>query len=201
MIREKFENLTETKQEKTKEQLLEEFKISLEKYGVRNIECSFEQGKLTIEQKLGSGIRGLGYDKKAESLWLCLDQSDPATIIENQRWNANTILDLEKGLPGIAMEKIDGQKVKIRIAADHPAATLARLISKEEAVCLPGQFNNWQLDNPFKLNKETGEMENEILWDGNSTEGKIAISNTPCDWQSGQWEVKAAQKLEIELGE
>ena len=201
MFGEKFKSFTEKRPEKTKEQLLEEFKISLEKYGVKNIECSFEQGKLTIEQKLGSGIRGLGYDKDKEDLWLCLDQSNPKTVKDNERWNANTILDLEKELPGITTEKIDDQNVKVRIAVDHPITVLARFVGKESSVHLPGNFNDWKLDNPFKLNEETGELENEISWDGNSTEGKIAISNTPCDWQSGQWKDKATQRLEAELGE
>ncbi len=185
--------------EKTKEQLLQEFKISLEKHGVKGVECRLEQGRLVIEQTLGAGIRGLGYDKGAQSLWLCLDQLDPKKIRENQRWNANTILDSGAELPGVTIKRIDGKRVKITIAPEHPAACLARLTGKESAIHLPGQFNSWKLDSPFGLNEETGELENEIKWDGKPAECKVAISDVPCEWEDGKWKDKAKQKLEAEL--
>jgi len=201
MIKEKKFQLAEQKAEKNKEQLLEEFKNSLEKYGVEDVECRLEKGKLVIEQKLGSGIRGLGYDKNAKSLWLCLDQSDSETIKENERWNANTVLDLKKEMLGINFEKISDENTKIRIAGDHPVATLARLLDREKVVCLPGRFNNWKLDNPFQVNEETGKLENEIEWDGKPVECKVAIDGIECGWQSGKWRDEAQQKLEAKLGE
>jgi len=185
--------------EKNKEQLLQEFKISLEKYGVEGVECRLEQGRLVIEQTLGAGIRGLGYDEKAQSLWLCLDQLDPEKIRENQRWNANTILDSRAELPGVTIERIDGKRVKITIAPEHPAASLARLTGKEEAVHLPGQFNGWKLASPFGLNEKTGGLENEIEWDGEPAECKVAISGVPCQWEDGGWKDEAEQKLEAGL--
>ena len=78
-------------QEKSKEQLLQELQASFEKYGIRDAEIRLESGKLIIEQKLGSGVRGLGYDKEEESLWMCLDQNNPESIANNQKWNANTL--------------------------------------------------------------------------------------------------------------
>lgn len=189
----------EKNQEKTKEQLLEEFKTSLEKHGVKGVECRLEQGRLVIEQTLGTGIRGLGYDKEAQSLWLCLDQLDPETIRQNQKWNANTILDSGAELSGVTIERIDEKRVKITITPEHPVVALARLIGKENAIHLPGRFNNWKLDSPFELNEETGELENEIAWDGEPAECKVAISDIPCKWETGGWKDKAEQKLEAEL--
>lgn len=191
--------LNKKEQEKTKEELLLEFKESLEKYGVENIECRLEQGRLIIEQKLGSGIRGLGYDKNKKDLWLCLDQSNSKTVKENERWNANTILDLEKELPGIVIEKIDKERMIIKIAIDHPVSALARLTGKQDSVYLPGKYNNWQFDQPFIKNNKTGELTNEIAMSSDSTECKIAISDMTCDWESGKWQNEASQKMEAQL--
>jgi hypothetical protein len=183
---------------KTKEMLLVEFKGALEKYGVKNVECRLEGGKLVVEQTLSEGIRGLGYDKEAKSLWLCLDQMDPETIRENQQWNTNTILSGESQLPGVKIEKV-GEKIKIVISADHPIAALSRLMGEGSGVNLPGKYNNWNIDNPFKINEKTGELENELNWDGSETEVKVALTDVTADWEAGKWQNKAHQSLGVDL--
>ncbi|MEA2065384.1 MAG: hypothetical protein U9O66_03780 [Patescibacteria group bacterium] len=201
-----FENQIE--QEKTKEQLLEEFKNSLEKYGVKEAECRLEQdGELVIEQKLNHGIHGLGYDngssheegdKRNNSLWLCLDQSDPETIKKNQEWNKNTILDFNNQISGLIIKKTGDNIVEIRISNDHPISTLSRLIDKQKSICLPSDPNGWKLDNMFEADKDTGELVSNLEWDGEEPiECKVAILDTPCDWKSGKWRKEASQKLVV----
>ena len=140
---EQEKNFFQKEQEKNElspEELLAEFKQSLEKYGIKGVECRLEQSKLVIEQTLGKGIHGLGYDKKAQSLWMCLDQSSDENVKENQRWNANTILDKEKKLPETKLEEIEKGKIKVTLTSSHPVTILASLLNRD--VCLPGQFNN-----------------------------------------------------------
>lgn len=194
------------KEEKKMEDIQEAFKEftrSLSEHGVKDVECRMEQGKLILEQKLGSGIRGLGYDAEEKSLWLCLDQLDPDTIEENQKWNANTVLSIENKFQEVKLEKIDDSTVKIVISSGHPVVCLAKLLGKENNICLPGQYNNWQRshDQAFTLDEETGDLENVIKWNGSQIECKVAIKDMPCDWQSGKWKQNASQKLEAELSE
>lgn len=191
----------ESKQEKTREKLLEEFKDSLEEYGVKGIEIRLEGDKLVMEQKYGEGIRGFGYDKEKKNLWLCLDQKNlQESTKENQRWNANTILDLEKEFSGVVLEKIEERKVKIEIDAEHPICAMLNLIGKEKKAYLSGELNGWKLEKPLEFN-ENGKLEGELLWDGNKPiECKIAISNIESSWKDGEWEDDARQIMKINLG-
>ena len=61
-------------------------KQSLSAYGIQGLTVAANSGSLRLEQILGQGIRGLGYDKGEGSLWLCLDQKDPASIANNAGW-------------------------------------------------------------------------------------------------------------------
>lgn len=185
--------------EKTKEALLIEFKSSMEKYGVKNVDCRFEEGNLVIEQKLGEGIRGLGYDKEEKSLWMCLDQKDPKSIKENQRWNANTLLELSSRFPGIKIDKQEEGKVKVTLDAEHPIVKLSQILGEGKSVCLPGSYNGWRRENPFLLNKDTEEMEVVLSWDGELTECKVAILNSPCQWGSGKWKSASEQRMDIKI--
>ncbi len=188
------------KKEKTKEELLEEFKNSLREYGVEGVEVRLEGNKLIVEQKYGEGIRGLGYDKDKNNFWLCLDQKNPEeSVKENQRWNANTILDLEKEFPGVNLEKTEEGKVRIEIDASHPVAALSVLMNKEKDVYLPGGFNGWKMEKPLEFNEETGKLEGELLWDGKLVECKIAIADIYVNWEDGGWENGANQKMETRL--
>jgi hypothetical protein len=68
-------NDIKSEKEKTREELLGEFKSSLEKYGVENVEVRLEENRLIIEQEYGKErINGLGRDKKEKSNWICLNQ-------------------------------------------------------------------------------------------------------------------------------
>lgn len=193
------ESLKFEQKEKSRNELFTEFKNSLESHGVENLEARIEDEKLILEQKLGSGINGLGYDKNEKSLWLCLDQNKQ-NIEQNQRWNANTVMDLKKEFPGIIMEESRKGKIKVTISHDHPVATLSALLERSSQVNLCGGFNKWRRgDNPFIKNKETRDLEVEIEWDGKPVESKIAITESPCNWNSGKWKNKASQKLEAEL--
>lgn len=202
MFKESFpSNEQNAERKKTREELLEEFKNSLEKYGVEGAEVRLEGDNLVVEQKCGEGIRGLGYDKEKKSFWLCLDQKNPKeSVKENQRWNANTILDSEKKFPGVNLEKIEERKVKIGIDPDHPVAALSALIGEEKEVYLPGKFNDWKMEKPLEFNEETGKLEGELLWDGEKpVECKVAIADVYSNWKDGGWKKGAEQKMEIRL--
>ncbi len=186
--------------EKTREELLEVFKNSLREYGVEGAEVRLEGNKLIIEQKCGEGIRGLGYDKVKNNFWLCLDQKNPEeSVKENQRRNANTILDLEKKFPGVNLEKTEEGRVKIEIDASHSVAALAVLMNKEKDVYLSGGFNGWKVENPLELNEETGKLEGELSWDGKPVDCKIAIADIYINWEDGGWKNGADQKMETRL--
>ncbi|MCK5466136.1 hypothetical protein KAI56_01385, partial [Candidatus Parcubacteria bacterium] len=86
MFEEKF-SAVESEKEKTREELLEEFKSSLEEYGVPivrhekteedegGVEVRMEDERLIIEQEYGKErIDGLGRDKEEKSNWMCLNQ-------------------------------------------------------------------------------------------------------------------------------
>ena len=207
-----FKEIPTIEKEKTREELLKEFESSLEKHGVEGVKIKIEEKegklKLVIEQKYGEGICGLGYDKGARTLWFCLDQNNPKeTVRENNRWDANTVLNLENEYPGIKFEEAGEGIMKVTIAADHPVTAFANLNKKDGNVHLSGEFNNWDLEEPFKLNEETGELEGIVAWDGNgSIECKIAISDIKNPdienvWEDGGWKDEANQKMEIDLGE
>ena len=192
------------KKEKTREELLEEFKSSLEKYGVEGVEIRMEGNSLIIEQKYEEGIRGLG--RSNSSVWMCLDQKDLKSFKENQKSNANTILDLEREYQGIIFADIEENekgetRMKIRIAADHLVVVSANLFGKNEEVYLPGDFNGWNAPDPLEFNEETGELEGEIVWNKNRlAECKIAI-HIKSKFDDGGWKDEANQKMEINLGE
>ena len=194
--------IDETEKEKTREELLKEFKSSLKKHEIEGVETRMEDNSLAIEQKYGEGIRGLS--RSNSSVWMCLDQEDPESFEENRGSNANTNVDFRKKYPGIAFGESENGRMKIRIAADHPVATLASLLGKNEEVYLPGDFNGWYAPNPLEFNKETGEIEGEIerekVWDKNKpAQCKIAI-HIKSEFDDGGWEDGAEQKMEIVLG-
>lgn len=190
-----------TEKEKTREELLEEFKGSLEEHGVKDVEIEMEDNNLTIEQKYGEGIRGLS--RSDSSVWMCLDQEDQESFKKNKGSNANTNVDFGKEYPGITFKESENGRMKIRIAANHPVATLANLLGKNKEVYLPGDFNKWYAPDPLEFNKETGEIEGEIegktIWDKNKpAQCKIAIRNKS-EFDNGGWEDGAEQKMEIAL--
>lgn len=196
-----FENFPTNEKEKTREDLLEDLESSFEKYGVESVEVRLEEDKLVMEQKYGEGIRGLGYDKENGNLWLCLDQKNPQeSIDENQKWNANTVLNMEKQFLGVSMKKIEEGKIKIEIDEDNPLLIIAALSGKSENIYLPSEINGWKLEDPLEFDEETGKLIGELLWDGNgSIECKIAISDIQSSWEDGGWKNNASQKMETML--
>ena len=178
------------KQEETKEQLVEKFNNSLKEYGIE-AECRLEKGEIIIEQNVESGICNIGYDKKNSNLWLSLDQNNPQKRSEKQKrsYKTGTMLNLDKKIRGVTMEKTDRETVIIRIDKNHPVAALSRLINK--SIYLPGRYNDWEFEEPFETDEETGELKNEIKWDGEpivndeTVKCKVAIADISCDWDSG----------------
>lgn len=210
-----------------KERDLEVLKGSLMKYGISikrretETEIETEKGedegiefgiteeegklKLIMEQKYGKGFWGLG--KSDSSVWMCLDHKDLKSFEENKRSNANTNIDFEKKYQGIIFEDIEENEKgetrrKIRITADHPIMAFANFLEKNKEVYLPGEFNNWDAPDPLELNKETGELEGEIVWNKNigRAQCKIAI-HVKGEFNNGEWKDNADQILKIDLGE
>lgn len=175
------------------------FTTSLTNHGVTGVDIGLVDGQLIIKQEQGQGIRGLGYDKAEQSLWLCLDQLNPQSVASNQLWNANTILSLNSKFSGVEILKI-GEKVKIIIAPDHPVATLANLLVKAGNVYLPGGYNNWDRSvNPFAINQNTNALELVINWNGEAMEGKVAIKGVSATWSDGNWARRTLQTMAIQF--
>ncbi|MCK4918987.1 MAG: hypothetical protein KAS01_01240 [Candidatus Pacebacteria bacterium] len=196
-----FENIPTNEKEKTREDLLEDLENSFEKYGVEGVEVRLEGDKLVMEQKYGEGIRGLGYDKEKSNLWLCLDQKNSQeSINENQRWNANTVLDMEKQFLGVSMKKIEEGKIRIEIDKDNPLFVIASLSGRSENIYLPSEINGWKLEESLEFDEETGKLIGELLWDGDgSIECKVAISGIQSNWDDGEWKDDTNQKMETRL--
>ena len=172
-----FEEITTIEKEKTREELLKEFKSSLEKYGVEDASIEIEKGdKLAIEQKCGEGIRGIGYD--GSKFWMRLDQGEEVDnpVANEFQYNENTFASLKSDFPGVTFEKIEEEKIKIQIDSDHPAVAMAELLGNKE-IQLRG-ISGWGDANPFEFNEETEKWEAELEWAGNFKECKIMIRDT-----------------------
>lgn len=197
------------KKEKTREELLENFKSSLEEYGVEGASVEVEDNSLKIEQECGEGIRGIGYDGK---LWMRLDQGGESDnpVANEFQYNENTFASLKSEFQGVTFEKVGEEKIKIQIDSDHPAITMAKLLGDKE-VQLRG-ISGWGNANSFEFNEETEKWESELKWTGNFKECKIVIRDTEekegrkvtkpieANW-NGNYGEGVNQKMEIDLGE
>lgn len=193
----------ESEKEKTREELLEEFIISLKEHGVEGVEVRIEGNNLILEQKYGEGIRGLS--RSNSSVWICLDQKDPESFKENNGSNANTNIDFGEEYSGIIFEKNEDGKMAIRIDTDHPVAKLASLLGKNNEVYLPGDFNKWKAPDPLDFDEKTKEIKGVIergtVWgEKKEAQCKIAI-HIKSEFDNGEWEDGADQKMEINLEE
>lgn len=196
------------KQEKDKEQLLEELNNSFEKYKI-DAETKYdpEQKKVSMEWKVGEGPLNVGYTKETRDLSFSLDQNDPKS--ENPEktkdYKAGTMLDLDKEIKGVIMEKT-ANKIKITLDENHPAVKFSNLVGIP--ICLSGRYDKWKTKEQFNINDKTGEMEVEIEWDGKRTDARDEnikckiYMNIPgdksCDWKSAGRKEGATQKLIID---
>lgn len=204
-----FENQNQPEQEKSKEQLLEEFKDSLKEYNIE-AKCNLEQAeqeKISMEWKVGEGPLNVGYDKKTRDLSFGLDQNDPKSEHPKKTHDhkAGTMLNLNTEIKGVVMEK-SNDKVKITLDKNHPAVKFSNLVGVP--ICLSGRYDEWMTKEQFNINEKTGEMEVEIRWDGESTDEcgenikcKIYMNipdDKSCDWNSAKREKGATQTLVID---
>lgn len=179
--------------------LLEE---SFERHGVSGLSMFSAGGnQFVMRQLTNTGIRGLGYDKSENSLWLCLDQGNFS--IKNQRWNENSAFELNNLLKDVSMLQ-DGNKLHITLNEQHPVTCLARILQRLDKVFLPGQYNDWdRKNNPFKPHWEKGII--KLILDladvDKLGECKIAIMDSPCTWHDGKWKNNAEQKMIVFLDE
>lgn len=220
MSKENFpSNEQKIEKKKTREELFEELKKSLEKYGVEGLELRIEEEegelKLILEQECGSGIVGLGYDGK---LWLCLNQerevdekgeSRTKNVVNEFAHNANTVASLESKFPGVNFVEEEKGMVKVEIDSDHPTIAMAEFL-KDKEIQLRGGYSGWGNEDPFEFNDETGKWETRIKWNGNSAECKIMIRDTEykedkkvtkpmnVEW-NGKYGKGAKQRMEIIL--
>lgn len=189
--------------EKTRKEMLEEFKNSLDKYGVEGISVEIENNNLKIEQKYGGGIPGLS--KSDSSVWMCLDYENVESFKENDRFNANSNLDLRKKYEGLTFGKNEAGKKTIEIDAGHPVVKFSNLLGKNNEVYLPGDFNKWYAPDPLKFNKDTGGIggviEGKTAWnEEKKAQCKPAI-HIKSEFDNGGWEDGADQIMTIDLGE
>lgn len=200
----------ESEKEKTREELLEEFKGSLEEYRVEGVSVEIEDDILKIEQECGEGVRGIGYDGK---FWMRLDQRgemEDSPVANEFQYNENTFASLESKFSGVTFEKKEGGIVLVQIDSNHPAITMAKLLGDKE-IQLRG-INGWGDANPFEFNEETEKWESEFDWNGKFKECKIMIRDTEekegkkitkslnIEW-NGNYGEGAEQRMEIDLGE
>ena len=147
------------------------------------------------EQVLGSGKewRGLGYDKERRTLWLCLD---PGPIRENDRWNANTLLDLERS----PIVKRVEDKVRVALPPKHPVAKLIANLPENSFAFLPGTWNGWNPNDErarFKVEADGAAVCELPISVATQLEIKVAIPNLQADWEDGGWQMGARQKITI----
>ena len=200
----------ESEKGKTRGELLEEFKSSLEKYGIEGVNIEMEDNILKMEQKCGEGFRGIGYDGK---FWMCLGQGEEAKsnpVANEFQYNENTLASIDSKFPGVIFEEIGEGKIKIQIDSDHPAIAIANLLGDKE-IQLRG-INGWGNADPFKFNEGTGKWEAEFDWNGKFKECKIMIRDVEekegekvtkpmdIDW-NGNYGEGAKQIMKIDLGE
>lgn len=187
------------KEQFTSQELFILFEESCKRHGVAGLSISFANGNFVMTQQTKTGIRGLGYDKNESSLWLCLDQGDFS--IKNNRWNQNSIFELNDHLKDVSLLQ-DGKNLHITLNGQHPVACLARLIGRTDKVFLPGQYNDWnRSNNPFKphYEKDSIKLVLDLADIDKLGECKIAITDCQCEWDSGEWKNNNEQKLIVFL--
>ena len=200
----------ESKKEKTREELLEDFKKSLEDYGVEGVNVEMEDNELAIEQKCGEGIRGIGYDGK---FWMCLGQgkdTESNPVVNEFQYNENTLASLESKFHGVTFEEAGEGKIKVQIDSKHPAVAMAKLLGDKE-IQLRG-INGWGNADPFEFNEENEKWEAEFDWNGKFKECKIMIRDIEekedkkvtkpmnIEW-NGNYGEGDEQRMKIDLGE
>lgn len=180
----------------TKE-LLQLFNASLKRHGITGLKVDLEANKLILKQKLGVGLKGLGYDKDEDSLWLCLDQVNSGSSLPNELWNENSFIAKDFYKDVTIMR--EGNLLHITLAPRHPVCCLTRLIYRTINVCLPGTYNEWRRENFFEpiWEKDTMKLVLDLDKTGPIGECKIAIMETRCSWSSGQWKPGAEQTMVI----
>ena len=201
----------ESKKEKTRKELLEEFKKSLENYEVEGIEVRVEGNNLRIKQECGEGIRGIGFDGE---FWSRLDYGKDAKnnpVANEFQYNENTLASLESEFPGVTFKEEEEGMVLAQLDSSHLAITMAKLLGNKE-VQLRG-INGWGDADPFELNEENGKWECRLKWgtvkfkecklmirDVEEKEGKKVTKPLNIEW-NGNYGEGAEQRMIINLGE
>lgn len=167
---------------------LEIFAQAAKDYGVEGLEYHREGDSEVLEQPVGEGWPGMGYD--GENLWMGLT---PEAHIENQRWNANTRLGEGQTYRGIVTGE-DGM-----IASDHPLAGLFNDWHNREAdseLHITGEHADWQRDDRTKLQVDAeGNLRGNIPV---GKEVKAVVTHVAAKWTDRGWgKGGAPQRLEI----
>lgn len=156
-------------------------------YGIEGLDCHVEGDREVLEQKVGEGWPGLGYD--GENLWMGLALE---AHLENQRWNANTVLEEGKEYKGI----VTGDEGMI--AADHPLVKL--FAARHEAnpdteFHVTGGHAGWQRSEATRLTPDNeGNLCGNIPTD---VEVKVVITEFDATWKDGRWRTGETQRVEI----
>jgi len=200
----------ESEKEKTREELLEDFKKSLEDCGVEGTNIEIEGNDLKIKQECGEGIPGIGYDGK---FWSRLDYGKDAKnnpVANEFKYNENTLASLESEFPGVTFKKEEEGTVLVQLDSNHPAVAMAKLLGDKE-IQLRG-IEGWGDADPFELKEENGKWECRLKWDGKFKECKIMIRDTeekegkkvtkPIDIEwNGNYGEGVEQIMKIDLGD
>jgi hypothetical protein len=161
-------------------------------YGIEGMTWHKEGDNSVLEQKVGEGWPGLGYDKKGDVGRLWVGLTPDGHRINQGNWNENTLLEEGKEYKGI----ISGQEGMID--SKHPLAELYRTLQKTNPDLqfhVTGEHAEWQTDERTKL---TFDEQGNLL--GNIPVGKeikTVVTPVQANWTDGGWKKGALQRLEI----
>ncbi|MBM4401933.1 MAG: hypothetical protein FJ044_01690 [Candidatus Cloacimonetes bacterium] len=163
------------------------FVEAAEEYGIEGLGCHVEGDREVLEQKVGEGWPGLGYDGK--NLWMGLTHE---AHVENQRWNANTILDRGREYKGI----LTGEEGVI--TGDHPLAKLFAAWCEgnpNTEIHITGVHAGWQRSESTRLSPDKeGNLHGNIP---TGVEIKVVITDFDAKWDDGKWRIGETQRLEV----
>ena len=163
-------------------------------YGIEGMTWHKEGDTSVVEQKVGEGWPGMGYDIKENvgRLWMGLT---PEARRPNQGgWNENTLLEERKQYKGVTPGK------KGMIDSKHPLAELYRTLYKNNPHLqfhVTGEHAEWQTDERTKL---TFDKQGNLV--GNIPVGKeikTVVTPVQAKWTDGGWQKGALQRLEIKI--
>lgn len=146
-------------------------------------------GTVTLNQTLGEGWPGLGFD--GQNLWMGLTSADAA---HRHNWNGNTKLATTQSYPGITTGE------RGQLTSEHPITALANNLLRLDpkiSIHITGEHTKWEINEHTKLKiDKKGNLMGNIPTD---TELKAVIvgatEKISIHWNDGGWKPGENQQL------